>query len=133
MFSSDRTIYDLYKHHLFVQAGLMELTIGRLIKSAPDLEAFKQGITRCHEGGFGCLMRIIKIYSKIQTSDEEINTSIVKRSQMWEKFSNHILKPYESMSMKDLGTYELQDSEPVEYSVKYCGGQPKQEVSSKVL
>jgi hypothetical protein len=47
-----------------------------------------------HQGYFGHLIRMIKIYSTIQTNDEEINRCIMERAELWEKFSLNILRPY---------------------------------------
>jgi hypothetical protein len=81
-------------------------------------------------------MRIIKIYSKIQTNDEEINKSIVARSGIWEQFSAFILQPFEALCFKDLGSYEnLPERIPVEYTIKClaAGLTNNQQVSKKVL
>lgn len=88
-----------------------------------------------HEGFFAYLMRIIKIYSKIQTNDEEINKSIMARSAIWEQFSSFILQPYETLCFKDLGSYEAPpERPPVEYTIKcVTGGLSNQTVSKKVL
>lgn len=51
-------------------------------------------------------MRIIKIYSKIQTNDEEINKSIVDSASIWQSFSTFILQPFEALCFKDLGSYD---------------------------
>lgn len=57
-------------------------------------------------GWFGYLMKIVKVYSKIQTDDQEINNAIIQRSDLWEKFSTTLMKPYDAISFKDLGAYE---------------------------
>ena len=43
---------------------------------------------------FGHLMKIMKIYSGIQTTDEEIVNAIKSRSEIWNKISRLVLKPY---------------------------------------
>ena len=81
-------------------------------------------------------MRIIKIYSKIQTNDDEINKSIQERSALWENFSTYILQPYEALCFKDLGVYEhVNEKIPVEYTIKcITGGMVNnQQISKKVL
>lgn len=55
---------------------------------------------------FGHLMKIMKIYSGIQTTDEEIVNAIKSRSEIWNKISRFILKPYETTNFKELGKYE---------------------------
>jgi hypothetical protein len=39
-------------------------------------------------------MKIMKIYSGIQTTDEDIINSIKNRSEVWNRISRLILKPY---------------------------------------
>lgn len=50
-------------------------------------------------------MKIIFVYSKISTSDEEINQSIMSKTQLWDKFSNSILRPYDALMKQELGSY----------------------------
>ena len=45
-------------------------------------------------GWFSYLMKIVKVYSKIQTNDEEINEAIMKRAGLWDKFSACLMRPY---------------------------------------
>ncbi len=51
-------------------------------------------------------MKIMKIYSGIQTTDDDIINSIKSKSDIWNKISRLILKPYEAIAMKELSTYE---------------------------
>jgi len=39
-------------------------------------------------------MKIVKVYSKIQTNDEEVNSAIMQRAALWDKFSNCLMRPY---------------------------------------
>jgi hypothetical protein len=39
-------------------------------------------------------MKIVKVYSKIQTNDEEVNGAIMQRATLWDKFSNCLMRPY---------------------------------------
>lgn len=90
------------------------MTVGTYLSQIKDYNQFRLNISSLHEGYFAYLMRIIKIYSKIQTNDEEVNKSIQDRSAIWEDFSNNILKPYEALCFKDLGSYEsLPEKTPV--------------------
>jgi hypothetical protein len=57
--------------------------VGGYLARIKDFNSFKNNIGILHEGFFAYLMRIIKIYSKIQTNDEEINKSIMDRSGIW--------------------------------------------------
>lgn len=59
-------------------------------------------------------MKIVRVYSKIQTNDEEINSAIMQRATLWEKFSSLFMRPYEAINFKDLGSYEgLPDKMPL--------------------
>lgn len=51
-------------------------------------------------GWFSYLMKIVKVYSKIQTNDEEINESIMQRATLWDKFSASLMRPYEALCFK---------------------------------
>lgn len=67
-------------------------------------------------------MKIVKVYSKIQTNDEAINEAIMQRATLWEKFSTCLMRPYEALSFKDLGSYEgLPARLPVEYTIRQVG------------
>jgi hypothetical protein len=57
--------------------------VGEYLTRIDDLNEYKEKIGCLHEGYFSYLIRIIKIYSKIQTNDEEINESIMRRSELW--------------------------------------------------
>lgn len=83
MFNSERSVFEEYKKYLFCQANLIEITVGNYLAKIKDLGQFKANINSLHEGYFAYLMRIIKIYSKIQTNDDEINKSIQERSALW--------------------------------------------------
>lgn len=50
-------------------------------------------------------MKLMKIYSGIQTTDEDIINAIKAKSDIWNKISRLILKPYEGINIKELGTY----------------------------
>lgn len=68
-------------------------------------------------------MKIMKIYSGIQTTDDDIINSIKSKSDIWNKISRLILKPYEATSMKELSTYEnIAEMSPNEFSVKTIVG-----------
>lgn len=57
-------------------------------------------------------MRILKIYSGINTQDQEIVKAIRSKSDLWSKISKHLIIPYENIYEKKLGTYE-QVPEPI--------------------
>lgn len=81
-------------------------------------------------------MKIVKVYSKIQTNDEEINEAIMKRAVLWDKFSANLMRPYEAICFKQLGSYEgLPDQTPNEYTVRTMGGglEMMNPVSKKII
>lgn len=51
-------------------------------------------------------MRILKIYSGINTLDQEIVQAIRAKSELWTKISKYLIVPYENVYEKKLGTYE---------------------------
>lgn len=51
-------------------------------------------------------MRILKIYSGIQTTEESIITAIKAKTEAWNKTASCLIKPYETICFKELGTYE---------------------------
>lgn len=50
-------------------------------------------------------MRILKIYSGIQTEDQAIVQAIRAKSDLWGKISKYLIMPYENIYEKKLGTY----------------------------
>lgn len=85
---------------------------------------------------FGHLMRIIKIYSNIQTTNDNIIHSIRDNSELWGRVAKEIIKPYEEICSKDLGSYNIPFAPALEFKVKIAGEIPiptpvKSEVSSK--
>ena len=55
---------------------------------------------------FGHFMRILKIYSGIQTSEADIVEIIKTKSDLWNKIVKYLITPYENINEKKLGTYE---------------------------
>lgn len=51
-------------------------------------------------------MRILKIYSGIQPTDERIIAAIKAKTHTWNKISEILIKPYEAICFKELGSYE---------------------------
>lgn len=49
---------------------------------------------------FGHFMRILKIYSGIQTTDESIINAIKAKTEVWNRISTNLIKPYEAISFK---------------------------------
>lgn len=47
-----------------------------------------------NHGYFGTFMHILKIYSAIQTFDEDISNAIKSKSEIWSKTSKLLIKPY---------------------------------------
>ena len=50
-------------------------------------------------------MRILKIYSGIQPTDESIIACIKAKTVAWNKISDLLIKPYEGICFKELGSY----------------------------
>jgi hypothetical protein len=96
------------KNYIFCEAKIIDITAGRYLSNFPNDEqiAVSMGTTYRRKGFFGHLMKIMKIYSGIQTTDDDIINSIKSKSDIWNKISRLILKPYEAISMKELSTYE---------------------------
>ncbi len=55
---------------------------------------------------FGHFMRILKIYSGIQPTEEKIISAIKSKTTIWSKISEILIKPYENICFKELGSYE---------------------------
>lgn len=55
---------------------------------------------------FGHFMRILKIYSGIQPTDEKIIAAIKAKTSTWNKISELLIKPYENICFKELGSYD---------------------------
>lgn len=62
-------------------------------------------------------MRILKIYSGIQTLDEDIVAAIKAKTEMWNKITKVLIVPYENIYEKKLGTYE-NVTEPIQQEFK---------------
>ena len=69
IFEASKKIYDVYKRHLFCEVSIIELTGKRVIDTFSSQDSFK---VMKRKGYFGLLIRIIKIYSGIQTLDKDI-------------------------------------------------------------
>lgn len=79
------------------------------MKQFPLEKLFEEGKKKSY---FGHFMRILKIYSGIQTEDQGIIQAIRSKSELWTKISKHLIVPFENIYEKKLGTYE-QVPEPV--------------------
>jgi len=64
IFCSERKVCEEYRRYLFCTAGIIEMTAGEGLKRIP-----KPNDTSARLGWFGYLMKIVKVYSKIQTDD----------------------------------------------------------------
>jgi hypothetical protein len=115
IFISERKIYQQYKKHLFCEIDIIDGTAGYFLRLFPIDRLFEEGRKKLY---FGHFMRILKIYSGIQTEDQAIVQAIRGKSELWGKISKHLITPYESIYEKKLGTYEMV-AEPVyqEFSV----------------
>lgn len=71
------------------------------------------------KGYFGHFMRILKIYSGIQTTDEQIVAAIKSKGETWNKISKMLIKPYEAVCYKDLGSYtDTPEPTPLDFTIK---------------
>jgi hypothetical protein len=103
IFISDRKIYSNYKKHLFCEIDIIDSTAGFFMRQFPIEKLFEEGKKKSY---FGHFMRILKIYSGIQTEDQAIVQAIRAKSDLWGKISKHLIMPYENIYEKKLGTYE---------------------------
>lgn len=51
-------------------------------------------------------MRILRIYSGIKPTEDSIIDAIKAKTNIWNKVSEFLIKPYEGISFKELGSYE---------------------------
>jgi hypothetical protein len=102
IFISDRAIYEQYKKYLFCEMDIIEITANKFLSMFPGE---KEQSSAKKKGYFGHFMRILKIYSGIQTTDEEIVAAIKSKGETWNKISKMLIKPYETVCYKDLGSY----------------------------
>jgi hypothetical protein len=65
VFISERKIYEQYKKHLFCEIDIIDLTANRVLGQYEDSKVFE---TLKRKTYFGHFMRILKIYSGIQTT-----------------------------------------------------------------
>lgn len=84
LFVNEKRFYDEYKHYSFCGMNIIARTAGRIAG-----EKFQQLKSR---GYFGHLMRIIKIYSSIQTTNEAIIKVIRDNSDLWAKVTKEVIK-----------------------------------------
>lgn len=64
-------------------------------------------------------MKIIKIYSNISTTNLQIREAITSKSEIWNKITKKVIKPYEASYKEEMGQFEnVPDTAPVEYTVK---------------
>ncbi len=103
VFISERKIYERYKRHLFCEIDIIELTAGRVMAVYDEAKVFEVLRRKMY---FGHFMRILKIYSGIQTTEEGIINAIKAKTDVWNKVSSCLIKPYETICFKELGTYE---------------------------
>lgn len=75
-------INEEIKHYIFCEAKIIDITAGRYLSQFQNDEqiAVSMGRTYRRKGYFGHLMKIMKIYSGIQTTDEDIVNSIRSKS-----------------------------------------------------
>lgn len=67
------------------------MTASRMLKMFPENNFMKNASKKPY---FGHFMRILKIYSGIQPTDEQIILAIKSKTQIWNKISELLIKPY---------------------------------------
>lgn len=97
IFISERKIYEDYKHHLFCDLDIIEATAARVLKAFPENNFLAEVKKKPYVGHF---MRILKIYSGIQPTDEAIIAAIKAKTTTWNKISELLIKPYEAVCFK---------------------------------
>lgn len=70
------------KHYIFCEVKIIDITAGRYLNQFQNDEQVvaSMGCGFRRKGYFGHLMKIMKIYSGIQTTDEDIVNSIRSKS-----------------------------------------------------
>ncbi len=96
IFRTERHINEEIKHFIFCELKIIDLTAGRYLTLFQNDEQIAASMANNfrRKGYFGHLMKIMKIYSGIQTTDEDIINAIKNKSEIWNKISRLILKPY---------------------------------------
>lgn len=71
IFRTERIINEEIKHYIFCEAKIIDITAGRYLSQFQNDEqiAASMGCAYRRKGYFGHLMKIMKIYSGIQTTD----------------------------------------------------------------
>lgn len=96
VFSNDKSLYLNYLEHLFCEVDVIGRTANVAIKA--EMRAM---------GFYGHLIRVIKIYSGIQTTNDNIIRTIKAYGELWTKVAVGVLKPYDDCCSKDLGSYQI--------------------------
>ena len=91
IFISERQIYDEYKKHLFCDLDIIDITVSRMLRMFPEDNFLNMAKKKPY---FGHFMRILKIYSGIQPTDEAIIAAIKAKTNIWNKISELLIKPY---------------------------------------
>lgn len=103
VFISERKIYEEYKKHLFCELDIIDLTANRILRLFPEQNFLALASKKPY---FGHFMRILRIYSGIKPTEDSIIDAIKAKTSIWNKVSELLIKPYESISFKELGSYD---------------------------
>lgn len=103
VFISERRIYEDYKRHLFCDLDIIDATVSRILRLFKEDNFLQQAQAKPY---FGHFMRILKIYSGIQPTDERIIAAIKAKTHTWNRISELLIKPYEAICFKELGSYD---------------------------
>jgi hypothetical protein len=97
---------------LFCELDIIGKTANLIVDKDTNKELKRMGF-------YGHLMKIIKIYSSIQTINENIIQTIKNYKLLWTKVAIDIIKPYDECCLKDLGSYQIEVIQvPVEYKIR---------------
>lgn len=77
IFTTEKNIYERYKEYLFCEISIIDLTAKRVLEAFPEGDALERVRAK---GYFGNLMKIIKIYSSISTTNLQIREAITSKS-----------------------------------------------------
>lgn len=119
VFISERKIYEDYKRHLFCELDIIESTANRMLRLFPQENFLKAASKKPY---FGHFMRILRIYSGIKPTDQRIVEAIRAKTNIWNTISELLIKPYEEVTFKELGSYENTPAPPIqEFSIQKHG------------
>jgi hypothetical protein len=79
--------------------NIILMTAGRLLESVSSLKLARK------KNYFGVMMKIIKTYSKIHTSNPKVNDALKSNSALITKFDSVFQTDFDQLCTKSLGSY----------------------------